>query len=909
MRCATPATLLTLLLLVGAAGAAPAPFGPVDTFTLDNGLRVVVQTDRATPVVGVTVLYGVGSRHEAGGRTGFAHLFEHLMFAGSEHHPAPFGPALAAAGVQRANAATWWDHTVFFETVPTSALDFALFLEADRMGHFAGTITQAQLDVDRGVVKNEKRQKEGQPYGRVETPILEAVFPPGHPYRWSPLGTVRDLESASVADVTAWHRTHYTPDNAVLVLAGDVDVTQARALATRYFGPLAPGSPRTELAEWTPRPPTLVRETQYDRVPNPRLYVAWPGPRRAARERVDLDVLVASLGRGPGARLARALVERERLASAVSFDVIPGELASLVLLTVNLRAGASAAAAERIVDDELAALRQRGPDPERLRVAAAGARARLLRAVEPVGGPDGRSMALALGAQYASDPRFVETEIAWLSMTDVGRARAVAQRFLVPESYRLTVLPAARLRASDAAAPTEPPAVGDPRPPSLPTVERTTLEDGTTIEVARRPGAAVAAVALSYPLGYASDPPDLRGAAELTFNALLAPTADFDPTAEADRIGADLDVRTRARTSSWRLVLPADALARGLDLLARVATRPLPDGASFEAARATAQGRAARASSEAGPQAQRALLRALLGETHPYATFPTGVGDPTALAAGVRGALVAWRDHGRACAPTLRVVGDVSLAQVRELAARAFGVTAPTSGGLRPTDAPSTRRCDASAAADPSELGAARVLAIEVPGAGQTYLAAGRRVPGYDRAVNAPIDLAVALFGDRDGSRLETNLRAKHGWAYWTRASLSATPGARVLLLETPVQADRTADAVREIREELRRVVGDAPPRDDEVAMRARREALRFPARFETTAAVVEQLTDDAESGAPNVDAVARATAAFGTSPEDVRRAARSLFDAPFTWVLVGDRRAIESAAAELPAPLEWVNR
>jgi zinc protease len=259
---------------VPAAAAEPVPLSalvaevdiPYETFTLANGLTTIVHTDRKSPVVGVTIYYRVGSKHEPRGRTGFAHLFEHLMFGGSENVP-NFDIPLEAAGSTGTNGSTWYDRTNYVETVPTGALDLALFMESDRMGHLLGAVTQEKLDRQRGVVQNEKRQGDNQPYGLVEYKLGDALFPVGHPYRHSTIGSMADLDAASLGDVRKWFIDHYGPNNVVLVLSGDIDTAAARPRVERWFGDIPRGP---EIRPLQTGPVTLaapVREEMADQVP------------------------------------------------------------------------------------------------------------------------------------------------------------------------------------------------------------------------------------------------------------------------------------------------------------------------------------------------------------------------------------------------------------------------------------------------------------------------------------------------------------------------------------------------------------------------------------------------------------------------------------------------------------------
>jgi predicted Zn-dependent peptidase len=284
---------------------------PYEEFRLANGLRVIVHTDRKAPIVGVAVWYDVGSKHEPKGKTGFAHLFEHLMFNGSENSPGEFFEPLKEVGATDYNGTTNADRTNYFQTVPRAALERALFLESDRMGYLLGAVTQAKLDEQRGVVQNEKRQGDNQPYGLLRYKLTEGLFPEGHPYRHSTIGSMADLDAASLDDVKNWLRQYYGTNNAVLVLAGDIDAATARPLVEKYFGAIKKG-PQTVAPKVTV--PTLAAakaEVMKDRVAVTRLYRMWAVPGMGDADSTVLDASMGVLGGLASSRLDNALVRKE----------------------------------------------------------------------------------------------------------------------------------------------------------------------------------------------------------------------------------------------------------------------------------------------------------------------------------------------------------------------------------------------------------------------------------------------------------------------------------------------------------------------------------------------------------------------------------------------------------------------
>ena len=355
-----------------AAAAAPAPLSslvsavdiPYQEFRLPNGLRVIVHTDRKAPIVAVSVWYHVGSRFEPAGKTGFAHLFEHLMFYGSENADGPFFGRLEDIGATDWNGTTWFDRTNYFETVPTGALDRALFLESDRMGHLLGAVTQTKLDAQRGVVQNEKRMGENEPYGLVEYAQLAGMLPEGHPYRHSTIGSMADLNAASLADVQSWFKTHYGPNNATLVLAGDIDVPTARAKVEKWFGNIASGPAPQDVDATVPTLDKDVEKVMHDNVAATRLYRNWIVPGVNSPDLQQLDLALSVFGGLGSSRLDNILVRDEKVAVAVKASIQPFEKLSMVEITVDVKPGQDPVAVGKRLDALLADYLAKGPSAD-----------------------------------------------------------------------------------------------------------------------------------------------------------------------------------------------------------------------------------------------------------------------------------------------------------------------------------------------------------------------------------------------------------------------------------------------------------------------------------------------------------------------------------------------------------------
>jgi predicted Zn-dependent peptidase len=408
---------------------------PYEKFKLDNGLTVIVHTDRKAPIVAVNVWYHVGSKNEPPGKTGFAHLFEHLMFQGTEHYNDEYFKPLELVGATGLNGTTSFDRTNYFQNVPTTALDVALWMESDRMGHLLGVVDQARLDEQRGVVQNEKRQNENRPLGRVFETVMRASFPVGHPYHWLPIGSMEDLNAASLEDVQEWFRTYYGAANATLVLAGDIDATTAREKAQLYFGHIPAGPALTRPGVWIAARTDSRREVMYDQVSQDFWYRFWNTPPDGTDDAELLSIAGRILGGGKTSRLYERLVYRERLADTVSAGESAFEIAGLFSINASVKAGVEPARVERAVEEELRRFIDKGPTRDELDRARTAIRAGFVKGLERIGGFGGKADVLAACEVYEDDPGCYRRSLALIDSATPEQVRVAAQRWLARNDY------------------------------------------------------------------------------------------------------------------------------------------------------------------------------------------------------------------------------------------------------------------------------------------------------------------------------------------------------------------------------------------------------------------------------------------------------------------------------------------
>src|SRR5690606_18292928 len=460
---------------------------PHQSFVLDNGLTVVVHEDHSVPQVAVNVWYHVGSRNEERGRTGFAHLFEHFFFNGSEHYPHGFREAMDDLGANNRNGTTNPDRTNFFEDVPVGALERTLYLEADRMGWLAGNLSEAMLERERGVVQNEKRQGENRPYGKVWSRVVQALYPWAHPYSWSTIGSMEDLDAATLEDVRRWYEAWYGPNNAVLVLAGDITVERAKQLVQRYFGAIVPGQPVPRLERWVPRLDANVRDRMQDRVPQARIYRFWHMPPWGDEALHAIELWASVLTGSDSSPLDRQLVFGSQRATRVGAFVDTGELASKLVVYADVKPGEDAAEVERELDDVVATLLAEGPPAADLERARARFLAGFARRLENVGGFGGRADILAESATYGGDASAYLGRLRALRDLPAARIAEAAREWLGRPHYTLVVEPFPALAAAEEGIDrAQLPALGDAPDLDFPEMQRATLANGLEVILMER---------------------------------------------------------------------------------------------------------------------------------------------------------------------------------------------------------------------------------------------------------------------------------------------------------------------------------------------------------------------------------------------------------------------------------------
>lgn len=898
---------------------------PYEEFTLSNGLRVLVNTDRKAPIVGVTTYYRVGSKHEPKGKTGFAHLYEHIFFGGSENVE-NFDVPLEAAGSTTTNGSTWFDRTNYVETVPTGALDLALFMESDRMGHLLGAVTQDKLDKQRGVVKNEKRQGDNAPYGLSNYATLESLFPVGHPYRHSTIGSMADLDAATLTDVRQWFKDNYAPNNVVLALSGDIDAATARPLVEKWFGsiPRGPEAPRVVAGPVT-LPAPVVRDMT-DQVPTLQLTRNWTGPALNDEEAVALSVGMNILGGLSSSRLDNALVRGSQQAVSVSASLQQHEQLSFLEVQMNVKPGVERAAAEKALDDVVAKFIAEGPTEDEVRRAATKTVSNQIGALEVVGDFGGKGSTLAEGALYSNDPAQYKKEFAALAALTPDKVKAAVAKWLSRPAAAVNVIPGPRTekgetmggwgdeatsppRAKDPGKPVPPIAKSAPRKApevapvgalAFPAIERARLSNGVQVTLARRTAVPKVVVSLSLDAGTSADVLDTPGTQQLMLSLLDEGTKTRNSVQiaeEQERLGATISAGAGLDASMITLDALSANLAPSLALMADIALNPAFDAGEVARVKAQQLSRLAQAKANPSSLAARSLSPVLFGKGHPYGLPNDGLGEAETLGTLTPEALsTAHAKWFRPDLAKITAVGDVTMEQLKPLLENAFGRwTVPTAAApVKPLTA---------AVPAPSP----RIVLLDRPNSPQSVIVGGRVLPltGRDQNMEA-LDLANEVLGNGFLSRLNLDLREDKGWSYGVRSGVSAPLGPRTFTISAPVQADRTGDSIRLLIDNMKAFPAAKPVNQVEHNRVTDGNIRGLPNRFQTNGQVLGALMSIDRLGRPDdyyVTLPGRYRAIDATALD---MAAKTYLQAEgLVFVVVGDRKVVEPQLKGLGLPVE----
>ncbi|MGA2770829.1 MAG: pitrilysin family protein [Bryobacteraceae bacterium] len=874
---------------------------PFQKFVLGNGLTLIVHEDHKAPIVAVNVWYHVGSKNEHPGKTGFAHLFEHLMFGGSEHFHGRYIEALERIGATDLNGTTNEDRTNYFETVPVSALDYTLWMESDRMGYMVNAIDQKTLDLQRGVVQNEKRQDENEPYALAEELMQQDTYPSGHPYSWNTIGSMEDLNAASLNDVKEWFKTFYGPSNAVLVVAGDVDPQTVRKKVETYFGEIPPGPPVSRQRVWIAKMTGAHKAVYQDRVAQARVYKVWNMPEFGSEDGDYLDMVSDALSNGRTSRLYKRLVYDDQLATDVAAYINPREIGGQFVIQATARPGVELARVEKAIDEELARFLAEGPTAQEVQRVRTQYLANFVRGVDRVGGFGGKSDVLAMSQAYLGDAAAYQVKLRREREATPAKVQAAAKRWLSDGEYVSEVFPFGDPQASTTAVDrNQPPATAQPPELRLPKLERATLSNGLSVVLAERHEIPLVNFSLLVDSGYAADqgvpsgpgPTARPGAAALVSKLLDQGTrtrTSLEIGEQLAQLGASLNVSANMDGIDARLSALKTNLDASLDIFADVALNPSFPQADFLREQKQQLAAIEREKTEPASMALRVLPGLIYGKGHAYSEPWTGSGTAASVSQLTRDDMArfhaAWFKPNHA---TLIVVGDTTLAEMRPKLEKLFSAWTP---GETP------RKNVATVPLAERSV----VYLIDRPGAQQSLIVAGSVAPPKNNPAEVSIESMNNVLGGDFGARLNMNLREDKHWAYGALTMLVSARGQRPFLAYAPVQTDKTKESMTEIGKELGGILADRPATDAELARVKASETLRLPGSRETMDRVMNSVEDLVEYNLPEDYYQTYAGKVRTLTLADIGKSAREVVHPDhLIWVVVGDRAKIEAGIREL---------
>jgi zinc protease len=865
---------------------------PFKKFVLSNGLTLIVHEDRKAPIVAVNVWYHVGSKNERPGRTGFAHLFEHLMFNGTENYDKDFFGPLEQAGATDMNGTTNEDRTNYFENVPTNALDLALWMESDRMGHLTGAISQPKLDEQRGVVQNEKRQGENAPYGKVWDFLTPKLYPANHPYSWTVIGSMEDLDAAKLEDVKEWFRDYYGAANAVIVVAGDIQADSARQKVEHFFGDIPSGPPVARQEAWIAKRTGSQRGAVQDRVPQARLYKVWNMPGWGTADADYLNLVSDVLAKGKSSRLFKRLVYDDQIATDVAAYVDLREIGGLFVIEATARPGVPLSSVETAVDQELDRFLKAGPTAEELRRVKTQYRAGFLRGIERIGGFGGKSDVLAQGEVFAGRPDFYKVRLARVEQTTSPRLTTSARQWLGDGVYTLEVQPYPEFKAASTTADrSKLPATGKPVDTKFPQLERATLSNGLKVVLARRQSIPQVRFDLLVDAGFAADQSGIPGTASLALAMMDEGTSQRNALEISDQLaqlGANLGTGSKLDVSTVSLEALKENLDASLAIYADVILNPSFPQPDLERLKKQRLAQIQQEKADPVGLALRVFPGLLYGPGHAYSNPWTGSGTEESTARIRREDLLrfhqAWFKPNHS---TLVVVGATTMSEIRPKLDRLFASWNP---GDVPTKSIATVRQPTPA-----------VYIMDRPGSLQSVIIAGHVAPPKSNPQEVAIQTMNSVLGSDFSSRVNMNLREDKHWAYGAYTFFRDARGQRPFVAYAPVQTDKTKEALMELNKELRGIVKGRPIEPAELARAQASLTLTLPGSWETMGALSGAIADIVSFGLDDRYYDTFADKVRAQTIQSLSQIADAVIHPhQLVWVIVGDRSKIEAGIREL---------
>lgn len=867
---------------------------PYKKFVMENGLTLLVHEDYKAPIVAVNIWYHVGSKNEKPGRTGFAHLFEHLMFNGSENNNDDYFKVMERVGATGLNGTTSEDRTNYFQNVPTSAVDIALWMESDRMGHLLGAIDQAKLDEQRGVVQNEKRQYENEPYAIAYELITTATWPAGHPYAHTVIGSMEDLNSASLDDVKDWFKSYYGAANASIVIAGAIDPQTAYEKTKKYFGDIPSGPPVARHNVWIAKRSGVQRQKVQDRVPQARIYKVWNIPQWGSTEANYLDLVSDVLSVGKTSRLYKRLVYDEQIATDVRAIVDLSEIAGQFQIIATVKPGGDINKVEQAIDEELAKFLKSGPTEKELMRVKTQYQANFVRGIERIGGFGGKSDILQQNLVFAGNPEHYKKTLSTIASASVKDLQKAAVDWLSDGVYILEVhpFPSYSNASTDTSLrksipkPTEPPVA------QFPALQRATLSNGLKVVLAERSSLPLVNFNLLIDAGYASDQFALPGTASFAMNMMDEGTktrSALQLSEELAMLGANLSTGAGLDMCNVTLNTLKSNLDASLALFADVIMNPSFPKEDFDRLQKQIIAGIMREKAQPMQMGLRVLPQLLFGQGHAYSLPLTGSGTEESVKQMSLANMIkfhqTWVKPNNA---TLVIVGAITLGEIQQKLEKIFK-------DWKQGEIPAKNLL---AVENPAK---SVIYIMDKPGAQQSVVFAGEILPPKNTPDDIAIDAMNTALGGTFTSRINMNIREEKHWSYGARTAVVGARAQRLYFAYAPVQADKTKETLIELKKEFTDIMAKRPVSLDELAKVQNSMTLTLPGSWETMSAINTTITNIINFGLAEDYYTTYPTKVRSLSTADILNVAKKVLKPDnLVWVIVGDRAKIEAGIREL---------
>ncbi len=875
-------------------------------YKLKNGMRVIMHQDKSTPIVAVNVWYHVGSKNEVPGKTGFAHLFEHMMFQGSKNYNDEYFGPLQKAGAN-INGSTNPDRTNYYEVVPSNFLELALFMESDRMGGLLDAMTMEKLDNQRDVVKNERRQRyDNQPYGTAFEKISALIYPTDHPYHWTTIGSLADLSAASMEDVQSFFRKYYAPNNASLVIAGDFDEKQAMKWVEKYFGGIKKGS---DIDRPNPKKPELkgeMRKEYEDDVRLPRRYMVWHTVPRMDKDEAALDMLSSILSSGRGSRLQSNLIYEKELVQNVSASNSTREIGGNFIVTATARPGKSLDAIEKEINAEIERIKKEAPSMEELTRARNGVESQFVFGLQTI---LGKADALNSNATFFGKPDFFQQQLDEYRKVTPADVQRVAKEYLNENRLVMSFVPGKKQGAPANTAVNKPTSNSDEEEVmeekesksqtdytknlpksgvnpnfSIPTIEKKKLSNGMDVWIVPQRELPIVSMNLVMNTGGTANPDNKGGLASLTASLLESGTKTRTATEIANAqqaIGARIGVGSDWDSTNAVMQTLTKHLDTALDLYADIIVNPVFPKEELETTRKRALIGFLQRKDNPDAIAAVAYSKLLYGTNHPYGRALSG--NENSIKNIKREDLVKFYEtYYRPNNATLIVVGDVNSKTLMPKLEKAF---VNWKSALVPN----------TATPKPNQFDKPGIYIVDKPGAAQSVVQIGQVGVSRDNPDYVPLQVMNSILGGQFSARLNMNLREDKGYTYGARSGFSTRRGAGPFTASAGVQTAVTKESVVEFIKELNGIRGAMPVTQDELDYNIQSIIRRFPRTMETVGQISGQLSDLIVYGLPESYFNDYLSKINSVTLKDINRVANTyLTPDKMAILIVGDRKMIE---------------